>query len=72
VVGEKTAGAARPFTVYDLGPAVRMHLPDRRLENPHTGTDWQGVGVVPDVAVPPAHPRETAHRLAEAGLTSTR
>jgi C-terminal processing protease CtpA/Prc len=66
VVGETTAGAARPFTVYDLGPAVRLQLPDRRLENPHTGTDWQGVGVVPDVAVPADQALATAHRLTRA------
>ena len=66
VVGETTAGAANPFTVYDLGPTMRLHLPDRRLENPHTGTNWQAVGVVPDVAVPAGQACETAHRLARA------
>lgn len=67
VVGETTAGAANPFTVYDLGPAVRLHLPDRRLENPRTGTNWQAVGVVPDVPVPAGRAAGTARRLAAAG-----
>lgn len=32
--------------------------------NPVTHTNWEGVGVVPDVAVPAGRALEEAHRLA--------
>ena len=49
-------------------------VPFARSVNPVTGTNWQGAGVVPDVAVPEAEARDVAyakalrHVLASAGV----
>lgn len=51
VVGEVTRGGAHPSTVVFLGDNVELRLPVARTVNPITGTDWEEVGVKPDVAV---------------------
>lgn len=61
VVGEVTRGGAHPSTVVSLGDSVELRLPIARTVNPITGTDWEGVGVQPDIVVPAASALETAH-----------
>lgn len=61
VVGEVTRGGAHPSTVLSLGDNVELRLPAARTVNPITGTDWEAVGVRPDVAVPADAALETAH-----------
>jgi C-terminal processing protease CtpA/Prc len=61
VVGEVTRGGAHPSTVVSLGDSVELRLPVARTVNPITGTDWEGVGVQPDIAVPAEGAMETAH-----------
>jgi hypothetical protein len=52
VIGEVTAGAANglgaPPTY--LSDHLRISVPDTILRNPYTRTNWEGVGVRPDVA----------------------
>jgi len=64
VVGETTAGAAHPVSGFPLGESFRALVPTGRAVNPLTGTNWEGEGVVPDVAVAAEDALETAHRLA--------
>ena len=54
VVGETTGGGAHPGGMVPVGAGFAMFLPAGRGENPTTGTNWQNVGVVPDIAVPAA------------------
>ena len=54
IVGETTAGGANPGGVVPLGAGFAMFLPTGRSENPVTKTNWEGVGVKPDIAVPAA------------------
>jgi catechol 2,3-dioxygenase-like lactoylglutathione lyase family enzyme len=54
VVGETTAGGAHPGGMVPVGAGFAMFVPTGRGENPTTGSNWQNVGVVPDVAVPAA------------------
>ena len=54
VVGETTAGGAHPGGMVPVGAGFAMFVPTGRGENPTTGTNWQNVGVVPDVAAPAA------------------
>jgi len=50
VVGETTGGGAHPTRGFPISAAVHIAIPFARSVNPVTGTNWQGTGVVPDVA----------------------
>jgi hypothetical protein len=60
VVGEATGGGANPGGTAPLTPDFAMFVPGGRGENPTTGTNWEGVGVKPDVAVPAAEALQVA------------
>ncbi|MEU9127245.1 S41 family peptidase [Kitasatospora sp. NPDC048540] len=60
LIGETTRGGAHPTEWYPLTPHVTVTVPTSRSINPVTGTNWEGVGVVPDVAVPAELALETA------------
>jgi hypothetical protein len=51
LIGETTGGGAHPTRAYAVSPAVGIAIPFARSVNPVTGSNWQGTGVVPDVAV---------------------
>jgi Peptidase family S41/N-terminal domain of Peptidase_S41 in eukaryotic IRBP len=51
IIGETTGGGAHPTRAYPVSPAVAIGVPFARSINPVTGSNWQGTGVVPDVAV---------------------
>ncbi|NJC41235.1 hypothetical protein GGQ87_001493 [Brevundimonas alba] len=52
VIGEVTGGGANPSIAMDLGPWFTVIMPIGEARHPATGTNWEGVGVQPDVAVP--------------------
>jgi C-terminal processing protease CtpA/Prc len=52
VMGERTWGGAHPTGSYRLGDHFSARIPDRRSISPITNGNWEGVGVVPDIAVP--------------------
>jgi C-terminal processing protease CtpA/Prc len=64
VVGEPTGGGAHPTRGFPISAAVHIGVPFARSVNPVTGTNWQGTGVVPDVAVPEAQARDVAYTRA--------
>ncbi len=66
LVGETTGGGANPGGFVSLPHGLGMFLPTGRAINPITGTNWEGTGVVPDVAVPVDEALATALRLARA------
>src|SRR5688500_984688 len=51
-VGETTGGGANPGGTARLPAGLAMFIPGGRARNPITGTNWEGVGVKPDIAVP--------------------
>ncbi len=65
IVGDTTGGGAHPTAthVYEHLNA-EAHVPFGRAVNPITGTNWEGVGVIPDVPVPSEQALETAHLMA--------
>jgi hypothetical protein len=71
VVGERTRGGAHPRDGYRLHPHLELTVPVARAVSAVTGTNWEGVGVTPDVEVPAADALATAHRLALAALDGT-
>ncbi|MBB4678940.1 S41 family peptidase [Crossiella cryophila] len=49
VVGERTRGGAHPREGFRVHPHLEVTVPVARAVNPVTGTNWEGVGVLPDV-----------------------
>ncbi len=64
LVGESTGGAAHPVHAVVIENDFVMHLPDGRPINPISGTNWEGVGVEPHIAVPAEKALETAYMMA--------
>ncbi len=64
LIGETTGGGAHPTRPFPISPAVHIGIPFARSINPVTGTNWQGTGVVPDVAVPEAEAYDVAYAKA--------
>jgi hypothetical protein len=52
IVGEVTGGGAHPFEYRRIHPHFAVDLPESKSINPLTNSNWQDVGVKPDVAVP--------------------
>jgi hypothetical protein len=63
IVGETTGGGANPGGFGPLTPDFGMFMPDGRPENPTTRTNWEGVGVQPEAAVPAADALKAALAL---------
>lgn len=61
IVGESTGGGSNPGEVYPLAAGFVAFIPDGRAINPVTGTNWEHVGVKPDIAVPAADAKTVAH-----------
>jgi hypothetical protein len=64
LIGETTGGGAHPTRGYRISRAVHIGIPFARSINPVTGTNWEGTGVTPDVAVPEAQACEVAYAKA--------
>ena len=63
IVGEQTGGGAHPTAPHKIGEHFSIGVPFARAINPITKTNWEGVGVEPDVRVPASQALETALRL---------
>jgi retinol-binding protein 3 len=64
IVGETTGGGANPGGVERLNDHFAIFIPSGRAVSPITGTNWEGTGVSPDIAVPADKALETAHEHA--------
>ena len=53
VIGERTWGGAHGPRLYRLSEHFFAAIPNRRTISPVTGTNWEGVGVIPDIAAAP-------------------
>jgi hypothetical protein len=61
LIGETTVGAAHPVTKYVVQRDFDVRFPYGRPINPSTGSNWEGVGVEPHIAVPAGDALKTAH-----------
>ena len=61
VVGETTGGGSNPVSWYNVGQDIIVSIPTARTTNFVTKTNWEHVGVKPDIAVPAAQALQTAH-----------
>jgi hypothetical protein len=69
IIGETTGGGAHPINYrvfHNLN--VRMSLPFGRAINPITKTNWEGVGVKPDIEVPRDQAFDVAYLKALKGV----
>jgi Peptidase family S41 len=64
IVGEPTRGGAHPSEVVALAEQIELRLPAARSVNPITDSNWEGVGVQPDVLVAAHDALTAAYRLA--------
>jgi Peptidase family S41/N-terminal domain of Peptidase_S41 in eukaryotic IRBP len=72
LVGETTAGAAHLTSAHRIRNQFTFFVPSGRPINPVSKTDWEAVGVEPDVKVNAADALETAEKLAFERLQSGR
>jgi hypothetical protein len=70
LVGEVTGGGANPGGPVLLGHQFVVNMPSGRPVNPVTGTNWEGIGVKPDIPVSSAAALSRAHALAIERLTA--
>ena len=64
LVGETTWGGANPGSSQRLGDHFMAFIPAGHAINPITGTNWEGVGVEPDLKTPAADALAAAYRTA--------
>ena len=67
IIGERTGGGAHPVRPVVACNGFIVHVPFARAINPITGTNWEGVGIKPDIEV--AAPK--ALEVARTRLTET-
>lgn len=68
IVGARTYGAANNNRLFPVAPAFVLSLSYNRPVHPLSGTNWEGVGVEPDMAIAPglavfAAQADAIHRL---------
>lgn len=64
LVGETTRGGAHPTDSFPITPTLEITVPTARSINPVSGTNWEGTGVEPNIAVPPGEALPVAYREA--------
>lgn len=68
LVGETTGGAANPGEAVSLGHGFLAFISTGRVINPVTRTNWEHVGVKPDIAVPADSAMKVAYTTILDGL----
>jgi len=65
IVGEPTKGGAHSVDMFGIDDQFEFYVSTERAVSPVTGGNWEGTGVIPDVAVPVSAALETAVREAK-------
>ncbi len=65
LIGETTGGGANPGGGMPINDKMMVFIPTGRAINPITGTNWEGVGVVPEVKVPAGEALDKATEMAK-------
>jgi len=71
LLGETTGGGANPGDMVDLTDGFSAFIPNGRAINPITKTNWEGVGVIPDIKTDAKNAQTEAHILALTKLIET-
>jgi C-terminal processing protease CtpA/Prc len=64
IIGEVTGGGANPGRSFQLTEHFFLFVPTFAAQNPITKTNWEGVGVVPDIEVEQNSAFKTAYQMA--------
>ncbi|EZH73203.1 hypothetical protein ATO12_19560 [Aquimarina atlantica] len=72
VIGENTGGGAHPVNFMRLPKGYRLIVPIARSINPVTNTNWEGVGVIPDVKSAADDALEKAKEIAKSSAAKYR
>jgi len=64
VIGESTGGGANPVYFFDLGSGFRASIPISKAVNPISKTNWEGVGVQPDIVIDAEKSFDLAYKMA--------
>jgi hypothetical protein len=70
LVGSRTYGAANNVRHFPVAPDLILSLSHHRPVHPITGMNWEGTGIIPDVATDPALALERAELEALLGLSN--
>jgi C-terminal processing protease CtpA/Prc len=68
LIGETTGGGANPGGMFRINDQLGIFIPTGKAINPVTGTNWEGVGVKPDIEVAADKALEKAIELASQEL----
>lgn len=72
IIGERSRGGGNPSNRgVALGAGLSAFIPNGRVTHPTTGTNWDGVGVIPDVETPPHEALTEAFKRALAAARPT-
>jgi hypothetical protein len=71
VVGTRTRGGAHPRRGFRVHPHLEATIPVARSVSPLTGGNWEGNGVIPDVAVPETDAHRVAYQQALAHVVTS-
>lgn len=69
VVGERTSGGAHAGLFYPVMTHFMAFIPTFRAINPISGTNWEGVGVQPDLPVAPEEALDVTYQRAKAQVS---
>lgn len=72
IIGERTSGAANPGRAYPVNEVFEVTIPNGQVRTAVSGRNWEGSGVMPDVAVTASEALATAHARASARLKESR
>ncbi len=72
IIGEVTGGGAHPTMKVRLSNQIAAFIPYGRSVNPITETNWEGVGVVPEIKVDKTQAFKTAYSQALRELAETK
>ena len=64
IIGETTGGGAHPVSGHRIDDHFGIGVPFARAINPISKTNWEGIGVEPDVKVPASDALEVAKKMA--------
>lgn len=64
IIGEITKGGAHPADFFAIQDQIIMMVPTGKAINPKTNTNWEGVGIRPDISINSESAFDTAYVLA--------